>query len=69
LLVEANERGAVDRARAEEFARHWLAISGGELALSVLEGGPFAAARLIGLCEFVLRMTSESTVALISSGE
>ncbi|HEX9297534.1 MAG TPA: hypothetical protein VF881_16945 [Polyangiaceae bacterium] len=62
LLVEANDRGAVDRERAEAFAKQWLAISGGELACSVLEGGPFGAARLDELCELVLRLTSDSGV-------
>jgi hypothetical protein len=61
-LLEANERGAVAGERAEVLARNWLRDSGGDLALAVLERGSFTAARLVELCEFVLRVTSEVSV-------
>jgi hypothetical protein len=68
LLLEANERRVVSRERAEAFARNWLVVSGAELALAVLEGGPFAAARLVELCELVLRATSDTEVSMAPEG-
>jgi hypothetical protein len=61
-LSRRTSGGSVDHERAEAFAKNWLAISGGDLALAVLEGGPFAAARLVELCEIVLRLTSNTAV-------
>ena len=59
LLLELSERGTVAPDRVRAFARDWLQATGGDLALRVLEGGEFVAARFVELCRYVLQDTPE----------
>jgi hypothetical protein len=54
-LLDAVERGEVERADADALAREWLELTGGHLAIEVIEGDDeHAAARLVELCEHVV---------------
>ena len=67
-LLDAAERGVVERAAAEALAREWLALTGGDVALAVLEGDDeHVAARVVELCGQVLS-TLEPRDGLLSAG-
>jgi hypothetical protein len=56
-VLEAAERGVVVREDANALAQEWLELTGGDLALDVLEGDEeHAAMRLIELASHVLRV-------------
>ncbi len=58
-LLDGAERGVVQREDAEALAREWLELTGGDLAIEVIEGDDeHAAARLVELCSHVLRVVS-----------
>jgi hypothetical protein len=56
-LLEAAERGVVQREDAEALACEWLEVTGARLALDVIEqDDEHAAARVIELANHVLRV-------------
>ena len=59
LLLELREHRVIAPERVEAFAKEWLSVTCGELALRVLGGGEFVAARFVELCRHVLRATDE----------
>jgi hypothetical protein len=63
-----SEHGAIAPERVEAFARNWLAVTGGDLALRVLDGGEFIAARFVELCKHVLHSTVEPAGRSAGSG-
>ena len=51
--------GEVPRADAEALARDWLAAVGAGIALRVLTGDAYEAARFVELCSHVLDVTDQ----------
>jgi hypothetical protein len=60
-LLDAANRGTLSRCDVEALAQEWLAVTGGDLALAVLDGDDdHLAARVVDLCSHVLDVLEAS---------
>jgi hypothetical protein len=57
VLLDAAERGVIEREDVDALALEWLALTGGDVALAVLQGDEeHLATRVVELCAHVLRV-------------